>query len=71
MPDHYTRLADWLAGTIAQWNRSQNEPLDEDSKYGRMILNVISDSNNAIFLRMKVDTAGVSVTRLLVSRGGN
>ena len=65
--DHYIRSADWLAGSMAAWDREKNEWPDK-AKYDRMIRDVIAESENAVFLPVSLSTDGVKIRRLVVDR---
>lgn len=66
--DHYIRSADWLTGSMAAWDREQNEWPDK-AKYDRMVRDVIAESENAVFLPLSLSNDGVRIRRLIVNRG--
>src|ERR1700676_3710222 len=55
--DHYIRSADWLAGSMAAWDREKNEWPDK-AKYDRMIRDVIAESEKAVFFPVSLTTEG-------------
>jgi hypothetical protein len=65
--DHYIRSADWLAGSMAAWDREKNEWPD-NAKYDRMIRDVIAESENSLFLPLSLSDDGVKIRRLVVDR---
>jgi hypothetical protein len=64
--DHYIRNADWLAGTLAAWDRANNDLPSE--KYVRVVEDVIADSENAVFMPVTIRDSGFEISRLLVDR---
>lgn len=66
--DDYIRPADWLAGTLAAWDRTTNQLPGVHDKYIRMVEDVIADADNIVILPVALDDRGLQVTLLNVAR---
>lgn len=66
--DDYIRGPDWLAGTLAAWDRQANTIAGEQEKYLRIIEDVMAESENTVILPVYLDHMAVRVTRLEITR---
>ena len=66
--DHLVRTPDWLAGTLAAWDWSNNDVSDHHPKYLQMIENVCADATNIVILPISMTRQGANVFRLVVEK---
>lgn len=66
--DYMIRAADWIAGTVAAWDRKRNRIPGDQRKYLRMLENVIPSADNIVVLHLDMNEAGMQFRRIVAAR---
>ncbi|MBY3556443.1 hypothetical protein [Rhizobium laguerreae] len=66
--DDFVRAPDWLAGTIAAWDRQSGNLPENQPKYLNLVQNLLTDLNNGVILSAVLEKSGYSVERLSIGR---
>jgi hypothetical protein len=65
--DYMIRAADWLAGSLAAWDRTKNAVPGDQPKYLKMIENVIADAENIVLLHLDLKNGAAQFRRINVT----
>lgn len=65
--DHLIRLPDWLAGTLATWDRKVNFLPNGPDKYLRVVEDVLADAENILILGIEMRRDVLNVSRTTIS----
>jgi hypothetical protein len=66
--DYMIRAADWIAGTVAAWDRKRNLVPGDQRKYLRMLENVIPSADNIVVLHLDMNESGMQFRRIVAKR---
>jgi hypothetical protein len=62
--DYMIRAADWIAGAVAAWDRKRNLIPGDQSKYRRMLEDVITPAENIVVLHLDMNESGMQFRRI-------
>jgi hypothetical protein len=62
------RAADWIAGTVAAWDRKRNLVPGDQRKYLRMLENVIPSADNIVVLHLDMNESSMQFRRIIAAR---
>lgn len=66
--DYMIRAADWLAGAVSAWDRTNNLIPGEHDKYRQMLEDVITEADNIVILHFDITETGMQFRRILPTR---
>lgn len=66
--DYMIRASDWIAGTVAAWDRKRNLIPADQPKYRQMLEDVITPAENIVVLHLDLTEACAQFRRIIATR---